>query len=756
MNSNANDAAFARNKTVQSYLLREKRRVFLSVQSSRTGHQTSDRLIAAIQADLSQLGIALGRDIVEPMRAMSDAELSVFYPLLVTLAKESVGANVRYRPLFKNFPLDVPEDDFEHFIKRLFGYLESHFNVRSDEHTVLSCGHVVNHRVFDLETFGACPICQHQVAELDGGEDSQREDLDELTPMKLLRMASTDDVWVAFEQLARARTSLSESQKDFLNAVIACDAQQAAARLPQEMPFKENAALTLAALLKAGCTNPELFGHIKTATDVLRTAVALCGGDVSLKETTRFKLSNAHRRFLMQAFEALPHKAAHLQEEMLGYRGRWLRLGEVLHVGQFKRHVPKMAECFDVLRNCEKSITTHASRVESLLNGGKLQHARVQAELLAALAQRPGEFARKLDVLLQRGLPFEDVKSSFQAVAPNVGTNVLLTLLKHLEHRSRKAGFRAFMPKGVASKMYILDADKRKALDAGHCQALRQVVRAELLRRFAERPSLGKVYVSDSLRGALVPFSQRSASTGLTPMTRGSRLHYDSRKGFLRMFLNWKETSETGTIDVDLTCGLYSADWSYLDHLSWTNTRSVGRSAHSGDVRSGSGPHGAAEFIDLDIEALKRRGVRYAAVTVFSWTGQKFSDFPCFAGFMEREEPTKGRAFEARTVKHKFEVSGDRVVLVPMFADLETGEVVWCDMGLKARNACNAIENANSRIVQLNKAIDALGQSRMSLQELFQLHAQARGELVAEREGADLVLDEAKLFELDDVIANWL
>jgi hypothetical protein len=58
--------------------------------------------------------------------------------------------------------------------------------------------------------------------------------------------------------------------------------------------------------------------------------------------------------------------------------------------------------------------------------------------------------------------------------------------------------------------------------------------------------------------------------------------------------------------------------------------------------------------------------------------------------------------------------------------------------------------------VQLNKAIDALGQSRMSLQELFQLHAQARGELVAEREGADLVLDEAKLFELDDVIANWL
>lgn len=746
-------SVFSTNEAIQSYLLREKRSVALSAASGKPTPETA-RLVLAVQTDLAQFGLALDGAVLAELRRMDDGELVRAHKTLVRAARAAVGAHVRYQPLFCDFPNDVPDDE-SYLLRRMHGVLETYFNLATDEHTALSCGHVINHRLFDLNKFGACPVCQQQVPELTGTESLQVEDLAELTPTKLLGLMTDAQVWAALDNVARARTSLSASQKAFAKAVVQSAPAEAARRLPSAMPFKENAALVLGLLLRAGCTDPALFAHVKTPTDVLRVAVALCDGDCSLKETTRFKLSNAHRRFLMQAFEALPQNAAHLQEDMLRWRGRWLRLGEVLHVGAFKRQCPKLAECFDVLRNLEGSITTHASRVEQLLNGGRLDQPSQAKSMLALLKERPGEFARKVDVLLQRALPATDVVGAFEDVVSQVSTNILLTLLTHLRQRGAPAEFRAFMPKGSTAKMHIVEGDCRPPLADDARLTLANVARSELLRRFGAREPLGKVYVSEALADVVVPFSQRSASSSMAPMTRGSRICFDASKGFLRLFLNWKETESSGRIDVDLTCGLYRGDWTYMDHLSWTNLCSAGRSSHSGDVQSGSGPDGAAEFIDLDLAALKKRGVRYASVTVYSYTGQKFCDFPCFAGFMERQEPGKGRHFEAKTVVNKFDITGERMAMVPMFVDLESGQVVWSDLGLKTGRFAS-IERNGSRVVQQHKAVLGLRDARVSLKELFELHAASRGELVAKAEDADVVLDERKLFELDDVVANWL
>jgi len=744
--------SFATNSIILSFLLREKRKVFLSAPAT-AGDVVTDNLIAAVQADIGQLGFALKGDVVAQMHSLDMSALKAFHAQLVAVARAAVGANVQYRPLFKNFPHGVP-DSRDYFVRRFIGYVESFLGPFGADYTVLSCGHVVNHRLFNLEQFGACPICQFQVPELDGVR-ANVPPLDELTPLKLLGLATGDDVWAVFTNVARSRTSLSESSKQFITALVAEHAEEAARRLPAEMPFKENAAYVLGALLRAGAPAELLHRFIATPTDVLRVAVALCDGDVSLKEGTRFKLASAHRRALMGAFEALSQKESHLLEEMLGYRGRWLRLGEVLHVGKFQRRYPKLHACFDVLRNREESIVTHAARVEKLLVHGDLSAPIVRNQLLQSLAQRPGELARKVDTLLARGLPQQEVLEVLASVLSSVSTTILLTMLSHFRYRAQPAEFRAFMPKGSAAKMYVLNGDARAPLPMAARLRVLEMVESELTSRFAERAPLGKVYVSDSLDGVLVPFSQRSASTGLSPMTRGSRILLDNTKGFVRLFLHWKQTDETGTIDVDLTCGLYDEHWNQISHLSWTNARSMGRSTHSGDVRSAGGPNGAAEFIDLDKEALLARGVRYAAVTVYSYTGQKFSDFPCFAGFMEREEPSNGSAFDAKTVKHKFEVTGEQTTLAPAVLDLETGEVVWADLALKG-GRYGSIESSGERTIALFKAVMAMNQQRVGLKELFEMHACARGELVERREDADIVFDESKLFELDDVVANWL
>ncbi len=762
-------SALAQLTAVQSYLLREKRQVFLPSSVPSTG-PSSDKassvghLVLAVQTELAAYGFSLDGGLVARLQGMSAEELTAVRESLLAVVREAVGAHVRHQPLFKRFPDNVPQD-MDYFVRRLLGYVTTAlglYETESGRYRVLSCGHAVDSKLFNLDEFNACPVCQCQVPELgavaDQGDVAARPTLSELTPLKLLSLATEEGVWTAAVNLASSRTSLSASQKEFLGAVAAAEPVQFLARLPQELAFKENAMFVLARLLKAGCTDPVVFRYVRTATDVLRAAVALCDGDVSLKETTRFKLSNAHRRFLMQAFEALPHTADNLLEDMLRYRGRWLRLGEVLHVGQFARQCPKMAHCFDVLRNHCGDITTYAARVEHLFNSQALLGEQASNELLWLLTQRPGEFARKLDALLQRGLPLDKVLPAFESVVDKVSTTILLTLLTHVRGRSTPSALRAFMPKGSVSKMYVEESDSRVPLSAQACQAMERVVRAALLRRFAEREALGKVYVAPELARVVVPFSQRSASSALTPMTRGSRLPFDASKGFLRLFLNWKEPSDNSDyIDVDLSCGIYDDEWSLLSHLSWTSLHGAGRSVHSGDVRSAGGPDGASEFIDLDLAALRKRGARYASVYVFSWSGQSFNTFPCFAGFMEREEPGRGEPFEAKTVQQKYAVSGDRRVMVPMFVDLQTNEVVWADMGMSGRSYGGAcVENSSKRTVQQHRAVLAMSDNRMCLHELFELHAQARGELVSSAEEADLVLDARKLFELDDVMANWL
>lgn len=746
--------SFATLPVVQSFLVREKRKVLVPASTVDSAHLPSN-LVAAVVADIGSLGFTLDGDVVSALRGLQAGALTEFHLQLVEVLRNAVGANVRYRPLFKNFPHDVP-DSREYLVKRLIGYVESAVGpLTRANYTALSCGHLVNSHLFDLEKFGACPICQHQVPEL-GGPQANTVPLNELTPLKVLGLAVDADVYAAVDNMARARTSLSESYKGFLTAVIEVQAAEVARRLPAVMPFKENATFVTAALLLQGVDGADLLRFLKTPTDVLRLAVALCGGDVSLKEVTKFKLANGHRQLLMTALNALTQKDEVLHEEMLGYRGRWLRLGEVLHIGQFQRRFPKAWLAFDTLRNREATITTYGYRVEALLQDSGLLQASVRQDLLMAMAARPGEMARKLDALLQRDLPASEVLAVFSDVVAKVSTTILLTLLAHFRQRAAVAPFRAFMPKGSVAKMYVTEGDNRKVIPLSARLAVLELVDAELQRRFAERKALGKVFVDDALEAVLVPFSQRSASSGMSPLTRGSRIAYDASKGFVRLFMHWAEAPGTGTIDVDLSCGLYDANWRGVDHLSWTNAKSCGKSAHSGDVRSGSNPEGACEFIDLDLDALRAAGVRYAAVMVFSWTGQSFDKFPCFAGFMERGVPTRGEQFEAKTVKHKFAVSGALVTMVPMVLDVETNEVLWADLSLTSKGRCNSVESVGPRAIAQMKAVDAMQHQRLSLKELFELHARARGTLVATREDADLVLDESQVNKLDEVVADWL
>jgi hypothetical protein len=123
---------------------------------------------------------------------------------------------------------------------------------------------------------------------------------------------------------------------------------------------------------------------VATATDVLRLAVALSDGEVSLAEPAKFRrLSRAERRLLLELLEECPNRV----EDMLRFVEPWKRLGERLHPGEYRARFPQSVAAFDVVRN-DLPFATFRNRVEGALKVKDVPGA------LTLLEARPGELAR--------------------------------------------------------------------------------------------------------------------------------------------------------------------------------------------------------------------------------------------------------------------------------------------------------------------------------------------------------------------------
>jgi hypothetical protein len=117
------------------------------------------------------------------------------------------------------------------------------------------------------------------------------------------------------------------------------------------------------------------------------------------------------------------------------------RLGERLHPAEHAERCPKTAAAFAVIRD-RLPFVSFNSRVEKALATGDVDGAA------QALEARPGEYARRLDVLLRKSSEPQALLQRFAALAPRVSTAVLLQVLAHFKVRAEEGRLRVFFPKG--------------------------------------------------------------------------------------------------------------------------------------------------------------------------------------------------------------------------------------------------------------------------------------------------------------------
>lgn len=653
-------------------------------------------LLTTLQQILEGLGYSLSRPLFERLGTLGASRAKDLCSWLVADLRKQVGAHRSFAPLHPNFPAQVMAlDEAELYFNALLHYWG----------------------VID-QVGAALPR-------------EPRRDRSALRTIDLLEPADAERVVC---RLLAARTPYSPQDRNDVMLITAAYGAAMPTLLPAELPCKENLAVVAAALLRSDPAQGALLdAYVRTATDVLRIAVALADGDVSLAEPTRFgRLSRALRVRLLGWID----RSDDLLETMQRHRGRWIRLGERLHPGEYTTRFPHAATAFRAVRNGERANGFNA-RAEAVLAGAET------AEALALLQTRPGELARRLDRMLRDGHDPGAVVDTFARSGDAVSTAVLLQVLTHFEHRTRGTDLRVFFPKGQLAKVFALP-DTRRPIAPPTADAVVATCRELLRRRFAQRPALGACHVDTRLARYLVPFSQRSASKALRTLVRGSRVPLPSCST-LRLFVWWMNGRTR--VDIDLSAAMYGDGYRYVDTLSYYNLKSYG-AYHSGDIVDA--PHGACEFIDIDRQRCLDAGVRYVVMSLSSYTEQPYCDLPeCYAGWMARSAPRSGEVFEPAAVVDRFDIASASKFCLPLVFDLKTAEAIWCDIALSTRPwHANNVANHLRGVSLMLRAMTSL--QKTNLKTLFDLHVAARGRHVDAARDADRVFSvDAGITPLD-------
>ncbi len=725
----------------QKIVLQRLRKVSVAQRSG----ETRPEFVASLLKNLESIGFTFSAEVIERLLNWTPQQLLEFAEPLIPQLLKMVGGDVKYAPMYPNFPTQVMEMADAEL------YLNAHFHYWGDW---------IGERIL--------PYYDKQ----------QRPQLPVQQNLKVLELASEDEALDLCRSMLVSNTSLSESDLKDLRGLLESFRDNINDVLPESIPFKEVQSVVCAFLVDRVEDSAEpLSRYLRTATDVLRLATELSGGDASLAAPTRYvSFKRKHRRYLLGALD----RVSRPDEDLYRHRGKWIRLAERLHPGEYSTRFPNAFAAIKKIRDGEVPETFN-SKVEARLREGDSMAA---TELLKT---RPGELARRLDQLLRESnAKATFVINEFQQVADAVSTPVLLQLIAHFNNRAQDqtprmlqdvpkekslkffekavksltkpirkqtspvAPMRTVFPKGQTSKLFRVPLAK-ELIAPEHAHAVVEVCRQTLVSRFAQLPPLGKSFVAPELSRFMVPFSQRSANKSLQTLARGSRLALPD-SNVLRFFLWWKEGKingkKTGRVDLDLSATIFGNNWSYLSHISYTNLKETRLGCcHSGDITSA--PKGASEFIDIDIEKLRAAGGRYIVCSIQSFTSNPFCDLPqCYFGWMSRKKPNSGEIYEPATVQDKIDLASDSRISIPMLIDLEDRSAIWADLALRSMPGYQINIESNMRgMVHYGVGIETL--VKPDLGELFALHVQARGEAVDSAESAESV------FSVDDGVTPF-
>ncbi len=698
-----------------------------NITNNTNSYKNKEIYVATLLKSIESYGYELSGEIIETIFYMSKDELIIFYNELTNIIKDSLGCKENMKPLFINFPQSVMETNEGnlYLTQLLDGY-----------------GLRINGDIL-LKEVDRFPLVHSK-------------------KLIVLNKGNKNDLIEILQNLLTSKSSLSSYDNKVVEYLLEYFTNEKELKsIITDLKITNREILSVASsvfFIHKG-VNPNMREDFLTfaksqynsSTDILRAITYLSNGDISLKESTLYiSMKRADRRLFLRLLEDM----CNIEEDMYRHKNKWIKVGEKLHPREYS-YLINVNTAFLKLRE-NLYIETFNKRVEKAITKKDV------SSLIKILKERPTEYSRRLDELVRLSLNKEylvnDILQCFNEIVRDVPSIAILSLIAHFSERNVSKERRVFFPKGGSAKTYGVDNDLEPLINE-ICDNILLICTNSLYERFSDKENLTSVFLDEELKQYAIPTVQRNLSKSLKNAGRGSRIKLKDSTEFIRPFIYWKDTEDgkesdyhdfEDRNDLDLSVALLDKDLNSVEILTYYSLSPTGFEAyHSGDIQSA--PNGASEYVDLNIEQLISKNVKYAVILVNSYTEKDFVDIPlCFSGIMERDNDTTGEVYEPLTVENKSDLITKSTNALVSIIDLEERVNIWCDIGMKKDDfQVNNITSNNETIILNTQAM--LDKKFLNLYQLFELHVNARGGTIVEK------MEEAEtIFSIDKGITPFM
>jgi hypothetical protein len=626
------------------------------------------------------------------------------------------------------------------------------------------CGHLVCRSCWDGGAYAGCPVCHRRIAVGDpfvrpAATAERVTDHDGALTLLHLGFDLIGSARARFEQLVGRASPLSPEDREELEVVIDAMGPKAVQWLPARIPLKETMAIALARLWMVAVDRGAMMGatrsRLATATDVLRVAVVLLGGNPGLIEPLRLgSIGRGMRRAVLEAIDQLPTDQA--IEDMWRRRALWKRVGERLHPFEYAARLPVAALAFAAVRQTRLDTATFGAQVRDEARGVATiriagHRARVapwagavEDQLRAGdargaaerLGERPVELLRRVDHLVRIAQARQPdalaaVIGAVGVAAARAAPASLLALASHIAQRDAAWSRRVFLPAGEVTRAWGTP-DRRARLRSDAIGALVALARAELVSRAAARRNFARAVLDRGLVDLRAPLAERAGVPPRTGWPRGTELALPSASDALRVFVHGEPSTATQG-ELELAVVLFDAAWRHVATLDRRHP-AVGDGAAVHTVTAGPPSLGALAYVDLAVAPLRALGARHAMVVVR--TGPIALGRPGYGVTGVAGAPRAGEVFDPRADALRFELHRGAVTKVALAIDLAADRVRWLDVDLRAREAMRAAGGYRAALAHIGRDLAELAApgSRPTLWDVAAIHAAARVNIVYVRE----------------------
>jgi hypothetical protein len=487
-------------------------------------------------------------------------------------------------------------------------------------------------------------------------EVKQRAHSMEEKKLKVLQLAKIDSLNTIYGNLLKNTTRWSDVQEAHVK-YLALDFNVAKLSV-NDFGFKENALKLMAHVYE---NNHEAVLDITDATDVLRFASAISGGDISLRQQVKFKKFNRPtRKYILSLLE----NAKNLEADLALRKNVWKKLLSFLHPGDYK--FTKVQKAYDLLFNSQ--IKSFSAQIDKKVE-------QKDETIFKQLVSRSGDFIRRFHKLYEVfGL---QALEAFKQVSPELTNQQLLKFEKYLKTINQRKNL-IYPPKGNWTLAQFVENKKAK-LSNEHVDELLKEIHLQLSNRLNQKLPLGVKLDEKTQLIKLQTNDQKLANYG-----RGTVFEIPENMTFIRSASYWANDPTMGNTWFDNGWNFFDSEWKALGACCW-NAHSYGDGAiFSGDPTNSKDLEGkACQMIDLYLDKLQAQGVRYAVWNILAYSHICFDNAKeVLATLQWGENAEEGSLYEPSRAQMAFPITGQGYTKYIAYIDIQERKLIYIDANL--------------------------------------------------------------------------